>query len=122
MPFEANLLRPREFVWPPGIHARLFIRGLSALLLRMGEIELRELVAVSWVLLTALRGCTEPFRAGRGLWTLGGRPLAGGGFFCALSSSLRALELRYMPVLSFKLMRLSFIENLVPAALGSRCF
>ena len=87
----------------------------------MGEIKLFELsVANKLVLLAAIRfalGCMEPlrFRLFLGYDCLEGWLLAGG-FFCALSSSFRALELRYIPVLSFMLMRLS-LTNL--ALLGS---
>ena len=61
MAYEASLLRPTELACPPGIHARLFIKGFKALFLRMGEMELREFYAVSCVLLTAFLGGTDPF-------------------------------------------------------------
>ena len=50
--------------WPPGIHAQLFIRGFKALLLRIGEIEALELLAVRTGLLAFLFGWTEPFLLG----------------------------------------------------------
>ena len=39
LPTEASLLRPTELGCPPGIHARLLIRGFKALFFLMGDRE-----------------------------------------------------------------------------------
>ena len=62
LPTEASLLRPTEFGWPPGIHARLLISGFKALLFLMGEMEPLELSATSCLLLE--RGGTDDYLFG----------------------------------------------------------
>jgi len=47
LPTEAILFRPREFGWPPGIQARLFISGFRALFFRIGDRDDFEFASIA---------------------------------------------------------------------------